>query len=136
MSDTRSFDGLPERLAEIASVIGLEGALLIASARGGARLSIPSKVTPESPIAQIVGLERAQALSLHFTSGHTAQEIEVPLGPTGARAQQVRAIWRLIEDGVSNEEIARRLRIASRTVRRHKAGARLRIRDRRQIELF
>ncbi len=136
MMDPRSIEGLPARLAEIAGVIGLEGALLIARARGGARLSIPSRVTPESPVAQIVGLERAQALSAYYTSGHTSQEIEIPLGPTGARAEHVRAIWRLLDEGVSSEEIARRLRIASRTVRRHKARSGGRTRDRRQSELF
>lgn len=136
MIDPRSIEGLPERLAEIAGVIGIEGALLIARARGGARMKIPARVSPDSPLAQIVGMERAELLSAHYTSGHTSQEIEIPLGPTGARAEQVRAIWRLIEEGVSSEEIARRLRIASRTVRRHKARDAMRGRDKRQRELF
>ena len=134
-----AFDFLPGTLQEIAELIGLEGALLIAAARGGGRLSIPSRVTPDSPVAKIVGMERAGLLSKHYTAGFTASELEIPLGPTGARASQVaaqaRAIERLMGDGHSHEEGARRLRIASRTVRRHKAATRG-VRDPRQPELF
>lgn len=120
-SDLRNdFDFLPGVLAEIASVIGLDGALTIAEARGGARLSIPARVREDSPLAQIVGMAQARLLSEYYTSGRGAVELNVPLGPTGARAAMKRAIRRLIDEGCSIDEIACRLRISSRTVSRWK----------------
>ena len=126
---------LPAVLREIAEVAGLDAALRIAQLRGGARLSIPSRIDEDSWLAREIGLEAARKLSRHYTSGRTAAEIVVPLGPTGARAAMAAAIRRLLAQGVSGEEIARRLRIASRTVTRHKSRDRADL-DSRQGKLF
>lgn len=135
-----SFEGLPERLAEIAGIIGLEGALLLAEARGGARVSIPSNPKPDSPITQILGIERARLLAEYYTAGGTSGELLVPLGPSGsylaARRARARAIAALLDEGVSQEEIARRLHITSRAVLEHAAKRAGRRGDRRQQELF
>lgn len=112
--------GLPGVLREVAEVAGVDAALRIADLRGGARVTIPSRVTPDCWLSLAVGKDKAQALSRHFTSGYTSIEILVPLGPTGARAEQARAIERLLNEGLSGGQIARQLRISDRTVTRHK----------------
>lgn len=111
---------LPGVLREIAEVVGVEAAVRIADLRGGARVNIPSRVTPDCWLSLAVGEDKAKALSRHFTSGYTSIEILVPLGPTGARAEQAREIERLLNEGLSGGQIARQLRISHRTVTRHK----------------
>jgi len=129
------YDFLPGVLAEIAEVAGLDAALKIAERRGGASMSVPGTITDDHWLVGLVGIEAARRLSAHFTSGQTSQDLEVPLGPTGSRRQLQTAIRRLLSEGnIAGDEIARRLRIAGRTVRRHKNA--LRQKDRRQGQLF
>lgn len=129
------YDFLPGVLAEIAEVGGLDAALKIAERRGGARMSVPAQLSEDHWLVELLGLDTARRLSEHFTSGKTSQEFEVPLGPTGSRRQLQAAIRRLIAEGnIAGDEIARRLRIAGRTVRRHKNA--LRHQDRRQGRLL
>lgn len=125
---------LPGVLAEIAEVAGLDAALRIAEKRGGASMSIPARMTDDHWLSMLIGIELATKLSKHYASGRTSQELAIPLGPTGTRRQLHTAIRRLLKDGVAGEEIARRLRIADRTVRRHKRG--MHPTDRRQDRLL
>ena len=115
---------LPGALREIAEVIGVAAALRLAELRGGTRLSIPGRVTADCWLALAIGEDKARALSEHFTSGYTAQTVEIPLGPTGARAELARRVGELLENGMSRAQIARQLRISERTVRRHRARTR------------
>lgn len=115
---------LPGALREIAEVAGVEAALRLAELRGGTTLSIPAEVTPDCWLTLAIGEARAELLSAHFTSGHTALSIEVPLGPTGALAGLRQTMRRLIAEGVPAERIARQLGVASRTVRRMKSRMR------------
>lgn len=112
---------LPGVLCEIAEVAGVEAALQIAELFGGARLFIPAHVKPDCWLARAVGEASAKAISAHFTSGDHSQNIEIPLGETGAAARRRQAVEAMLAEGVPNEEIARRLRVTARSVRRHKA---------------
>lgn len=112
---------LPGVLREIADVVGVEAAVRIAELCGGARLFIPTQVKPDWWLARAIGEDKAKAIARHFTSGDHSQNIEIPLGETGAAATRRRALCAMIAEGVPNEEIARRLRITTRSVRRNKA---------------
>ena len=59
--------GFPGVLREIAEVAGVDAALRISDLRGGARVNIPSRVTPDCGLSLAVGEDKAQALSRHFT---------------------------------------------------------------------
>lgn len=125
---------LPRVLAEIADVAGEAAAEAIARAKGGGRMSIPAKVGPSHWLAALVGIEAAQKISRHFTSGRGTVEIEVPLGQAGTLARAYRTMHRMIVDGRSSDEIARVVGMTRRTVLRNKA--KLRGGDDRQGSLF
>lgn len=117
-----TYSWLPPRLAEIAEIVGLDAALRLAEIRGGARLMFPRKVKPDHWLAQELGQDKAEALCEHFSSTGGVP-IEIPLGPTGSAAELRQAVDRLIVEGISAEEIARRLRVSARNVRRRRSGA-------------
>ena len=113
-------------LAEIAEVIGDEGALAIAAAKGGARASFP---TPERLhdghwLVAAVGIDRARALCQHFKVRATGQQFSVPVGPQGGyRAQQrarARALRKALEAKASIDEAARMVGVDRSTVIRAK----------------
>ncbi|WP_336800638.1 hypothetical protein [Kaistia sp. MMO-174] len=116
-----NYSWLPPRLAEIAEIVGLDAALRLAEIRGGARLMFPRTAKPDHWLVQELGSEKAQALCDHFSSTGGVP-VEIPLGPTGSAAGMRQAIDRLIADGLSAEEIARRLRVSARNVRRRRTN--------------
>lgn len=129
------FDGLPPLLCEIAEVAGIRAAIALAEARGGNRVYFPTPgaLSDEHWLVKIVGGEAAMKICKHFSPGHHV-ELELPLGPTGNRADVWRQLARLIKEGAPSGVITRRLRISRRTVVRHRA--RIRLSDDRQTDLF
>ena len=119
---------LPALLAEIADVVGIEGALAIAEAKGGQAVSIPSRLRPDHWLIAAVGLDRAELLSEHFCSGRMRAQLDIPLGPTGSylgdRRRRARAVAQALEEGATASEAARRAGITRRSVHRQKAGGR------------
>jgi hypothetical protein len=130
-----SFDGLPPLLCEIAKVAGLHVALALAEACGGASIDLPmpTQLSKEHWLVEIVGREAAIKICKHFSAGHDL-ELELPRGPTGSRADQWRRLARLIEQGAPSGVITRRLGISRRTVIRHRSKRRFT--DDRQPDLF
>lgn len=57
---------MPPRLREIADVVGVDATLALTQAVGGLRLHVPASVDADHPIAQAMGLEKAQALCKAF----------------------------------------------------------------------
>lgn len=57
---------LPDSLAEIADVVGLEGALKLVEQCGGTRIFIPRKVGVQHQLANLLGFEQARRMSQHF----------------------------------------------------------------------
>ncbi len=109
--------GLPPVLAEIALVAGPRAALDLARARGGVKVYFPEpdSLTPEHWLVQACGLEAARKICEHFQGS----KLDLPLGPSGSRAETAEAIKRGIEAGMSQRQIARATGITSRTVRNH-----------------
>lgn len=130
-----SFDSLPPLLCEIAEVAGIPAGIALAQARGGNRVYFPtpSQLSKQHWLVKIVGLEAALKICRHFSPGHHVA-LELPLGPTGSRAELWRRLARLIEEGAPPGVISRRLGISRRTVARHRA--RMCLRDERQTDLF
>jgi DNA-binding NarL/FixJ family response regulator len=118
---SEDFSYLPKLLAEIAEVAGLGAALLVAREKGGGRASFPAmaQVAPGNWLHDLVGEEAALKIADRFTSRGSI-ELEVPLGPEGARSRSRDALYRMIAEGKSSGEIARVLRITRRTVVRNR----------------
>jgi DNA-binding NarL/FixJ family response regulator len=120
---------LPQILAEVAEIAGLDAALRLAQARGGRRLYVPQKPTPDF-VAEI-GEPAALALSKLYAN----ETISVPLGPTGAVKQAKRAVHEALARGLSAGDAARVAGVTERTVYNHRARRRAE-QDSRQGRLF
>lgn len=116
---------LPPILAEIAEVISFQAAMRLAEAKGGQRISIPSKVYEGHWLVEVLGMKDATAFSNYFTNGSNVY-LDVPFGPTSFRARREARIAKMIEEGKSANEIAAANQITRRYVfekkRQHKAG--------------
>lgn len=136
-----SFAGLPELLAEIAEVAGLEAAFKLAEAKGGQRVYIPAHPLASNWLTEAVGFEAARKICDHFRtfdpdgqahSGHSRYVI-VPLGPNRSVMKQARAaLERNLAAGLSVREAARRAGLHERTG--FKAKKRLRETGERAIQ--
>lgn len=135
MSDERL--QLPGLLAEIAEVAGVGAALAVAEAKGGASAYIPAPpVRPGHWLVTACGQAAADAIAGHFAARGGAHH-KIPLGPVASRGRLWREMHQLIDQEISSAEIARRLGIDERTVRRHRKGESGRnCPDDRQSDLF
>lgn len=112
-------------LGEISEVLGTEAAHKLAAAKGGGRVRTPARIKDSHWLVELLGREDALNLGDHFTSGHTTQDLDIPLGLNGARQEMRAKLDRLLAAGsVSSDAIARALGISRRTVLRRKAALR------------
>ncbi len=130
-------DALPPVLNEIREVADLSAALQIAARFGGSRVFIPAYPAEDNWLQETVGESAARKICDHYriiNAGGRAVGIylEIPLGPTGQQASTHARVQQYLKEGVSADEIARRLGIHRRTVLRRA----VRIRDPRQADLF
>lgn len=102
---------LPGILAEIEEIAGRDAAVALALALGGESVYVPrpNKVCPGHRLAEAVGVAAARAIAGHYQG----EAIDVPM----ARRALVRE---LAGRGIPNGEIARRLGLANKTVRRYR----------------
>ncbi|MEQ8747334.1 hypothetical protein [Pyruvatibacter sp.] len=105
---------LPDLLARIADAVGEEAALLVAKEWGGRRLYIPQHVPPGHRLVQVLGRPRAEKVVETLGYG----QVVVPLGPEADGAARRAMIRQLLDEGVSQHTIARRVRVHIRTVER------------------
>ena len=106
-----SFTGV---LAEIAEIIGENGASLIADHYGGRRLYFPVNMQMDShPLAQLIGLGGAQKLSNVFCG----EDVEIPLCAARERARRNAQILADRAAGMSVREAAKKYRMTERCVR-------------------
>jgi hypothetical protein len=128
---------LPELLREIAEIAGIDAALAIADAKGGQDVIIPTRLRPDHWLVVAVGLEKAERISAHFTSGHRRQRVIVPLGPAGSflaeRRRRAKALADAQARGSSANQIAAEVGITERSVRRFRSKQR---QDNGQGDLF
>jgi hypothetical protein len=123
---------LPDPLQRIADELGEAAMLKVAQAFGGERVHIPTTVRPGSRLAKELGADLAQKVADVLGGGW---EITVPLGPAAGEARMRRAIAKLLREGLSTNEIVRRLRCHEVTVRRMRSRLKLGG-DARQADMF
>jgi len=116
----------------LTEIIGLKATLLLVEEHGGTPLYVPSKMTEQHPLATLIGVEAARKLA----QAYPGEVISIALNTTGdhaTHAAQRRArIRELDAQGLSQKQIARKLRTTDRTVRKV-LGAEV---DDRQVGLF
>lgn len=125
-------DTLPELLQTIEAELGYAAMLKFAHAFGGQRIYIPENPRPDSPITKQLGEELARDICKLLGRG----DITVPLGPTAGQARFRIALAKRIEEGGSNNEIARDLHCHEVTVRRTKSRLGIGGDDPRQADMF
>ncbi len=120
---TSSFGDLPAILTEIAEVAGLDAAMKIAEAKGGTSAYFPYRAKAGHWLVELVGQEAADKLCAHFRTGLVGGiEVDIPLGPRKFYATCRRRAEELRRQNLSEREIARRLGITYRTIKRYKAS--------------
>lgn len=119
-------DRMPPLLEEIAEVdgLGLKVALELAAAKGGQRIFIPATVPHDHWLVDIMGLDAARALSDYFCH-ETGQHIDVPCHTGSYYARRRREYLALEDQGLSANEIAARMGLHNRSVKRRRRQERL-----------
>lgn len=138
-----SFAGLPELLAEIAEVAGLEAALALAAAKGGQRVYIPAYPRAGNWLVEAVGLKAAEKICEHFRTydpefvRHSAHStaVVVPMGPERSVLKRaIRELHQGLAEGLSVRDAARRAGVHERTGFR--ARKRMKAPEAREPDLF
>lgn len=125
-------DDLPDFLAEVAGLIGMQAALTLAEAKGGELVYIPSNPKADHWLSLLIGSDAANVVGMHFSQTSFSGERMVRIGynVTVPLAAQFRK-WTLFElccqEGLSGNETARRVGVHIRTVRRWHAKRRQRL---------
>jgi len=119
-------------LKEVADILGEDVARALRACCGGLEIVVPETPPTSGPLAALPA-EMLRALCETFPR----DRLYIAKG-TCPRPGETRArVLRLAEDGLTTQQIARRLNITDRQVRRHLAGRRLAARqDARQLPLF
>lgn len=125
------------RLHALVEICGDGPALRLVSAHGGTRIYVPGKLTDDHELVRIMGFEAATALVAQFSKeGTGGVEIELPMGPTGMFNQYRRQLADAVATGGTEHDIARRIGVCGRTVRREKERQGRQIPDPNQGDLF
>lgn len=122
--EANAYDGLPALMIEAAEVAGLAAAVALFAARGGNRVYIPAKAGDDHWLVQLVGRDAADRMIRHWSTDGAGIELELPRGPTGARADLWRRLHQMIREQRSSSEITRALGISRDMVKHHRAKLR------------
>ncbi|WP_198174380.1 helix-turn-helix domain-containing protein [Mesorhizobium xinjiangense] len=114
-------------LGEIEEVAGLNAALKLARLHGGTSVSIPHKCPDDHWLVDAVGREAADAICDHFAVGNTGARIIMPMGVEFSRHAKRMEIIKLIQQGHSADQIAKAAGVHVRTVYRHRANFKRRL---------
>lgn len=107
-------DELPGLLAQVEAAAGRDVALLLADLHGGRVLYIPQEPAAESLLAQAVGLDAAIAIRHAVGWG----QVRVPAATRLQAGRRRTLVLTLHAQGVSQQRIAREVRISVEWVRR------------------
>ncbi len=127
MSDEFSGD-----LADVAAVLGAEVARALRAACGGLEIVIPETPPTSGPLAELPR-EMLEQLCATFPR----DRLYIAKGTCPRPGETRRRVQCLADDGLTTQQIARRLGITDRQVRRHLSGRAIAQRpDPRQLRLF
>lgn len=111
-------------IEDLGAIMGAEATLRLVAVFGGASLYVPNTPEATHPIALVVG----QRPYLRLVDAYAGQSLSLPAGSEFLRLRRMRQVVRLLAEGVSTEELARRFGCAPRTIRNiRNQGARLRL---------
>jgi len=111
-------------LEDLGAIMGTEAALRLIAVFGGGSLYVPNTPDATHPIALVVG----QRPYLRLVDAYAGQSLSLPAGSEFLRLRRMRQVVRLLAEGVSTEELARRFGCDPRTIRNiHNQGARMRL---------
>lgn len=125
---------LPELLKELSDLVGLQMALRLAEAKGGQQVYIPHKVSEGHWLADLVGIENARAICAYLTVD-AGVHVTIPKGEALTRARRVASVAKMIDQGMSSNQIAAAANITQRHVFRQKAALKGRLHN-QQPSLF
>ncbi len=114
----RQFSHLPDLLAEIAEVAGLDAAAKVAQVKGGTRAYFPLKPLSNHWLTLAVGADAAAKICDKICNGDHGIELEVPMGPKQSTRQRWQRIHVLKAKGYSKPRIAREVNCHYKTVGR------------------
>ncbi|WP_226781852.1 helix-turn-helix domain-containing protein [Oceaniglobus trochenteri] len=120
-------DDLPASMIDVAEVFGVPVALKLMAHFGGRDMRFPLEPNDDHPILSVLGDKIGRELCFFLSK----QDIYIPHGRTTNAKPEVDALARR---GLTRTEIARRLGISERHVRR--LARRGGVDDRRQLRLF
>jgi hypothetical protein len=111
----RAYPYLPELLAEIAEVAGLDAAAKVAMVKGGTKAYFPLRPLANHWLTLAVGAEAATKICAKLCNGGHGIELEVPMGNRTSR-QRWQRIHVLKAKGFSKPHIAREVGCHYKTV--------------------
>ena len=108
-------------LPALCDICGEAPALRLVAAKGGRRTYVPGKLPDAHDLIEIMGAAAAEALVKYFSKeGSGGTEIELPMGPSGHFGQYRRRLAQAVADGGTEHDVARRIGVTGRTVRRER----------------
>lgn len=122
-------------LASLTEICGEGAALKLLAEKGGGRIYVPRSLADDHWMVALLGADAARALCAHVATGHGGAQVELSRGPAGRFTEYRAQLAREVAKGGSAVEIARRLRITDRSVRRERKRQRV-ADDKRQGRLF
>lgn len=103
---------LPDSLAEIAGIIGREGAMRLVDSCGGTRVFVPRKMKVQHKLATLLGFEQAHLLSRHFGG----EALTVVRGAEVIRRARNREIVQKYDKGIGVRQLAREHSMTERQI--------------------
>ncbi|MFT4098446.1 MAG: helix-turn-helix domain-containing protein [Rhodoblastus sp.] len=95
----------PPLLNEIADAAGVEAAMALVRAKGGARVHIPGRAPDGHWLVDLIGREAADKLCAHFRVRDGGSYIKLPLGPKAHYAIQRERVREMLAEAISTDQI-------------------------------
>lgn len=102
-------------MQEIVDVIGLKAAIKLVDAKGGQRIWLPVKIEPGFWLAEMIGLDKAGALTAYFNH-ETGNHLDLPSRLSIDLADKERRFRAMVAAGMSTDAIAGAAGITRRRV--------------------
>lgn len=110
-------DILPEKLAEIAEIIGVDAALTLSKSFPGIRIFVPKHVRGDSVLVAAIGIQAARKLSRHYDG----ESIVVPMAKKVHQLRIKALVLKLLGEGKSAPYLARKYGVHQFTIYRWSA---------------
>ncbi len=103
LSDATLIRHLPQLLADIARLVGVEAAVKIGCQWGGGELYLPVTLTEDKGVVEVIGLEAATKLATHYGQ---SWGVKLQIPSTMGRFHRRMTAIKLLKSGCSLREVA------------------------------